>query len=219
VALPAGRRKLQRDGRTYEWLVRRREETLHVVLQDAAARGQLLVADFPAVGLCDPLDSDGCYWAHSQVTPALVSDLIGEALGRGWRPQAKGLRPFHLHPAPPTIQQGLAASHYAAHLTEQDVLDLWEVLRTLYRDPHWRQRLLECPWQQVFAVPNEVVGRGDPGRVARVAVLGGLVAFRRQCKPKDGDTDPCFAVRAAGTWLEVLMNVSHLYRPFEAGGP
>jgi hypothetical protein len=148
---------------------------------------------------------------QTQVSPATVCRLIAEASDRGWRSATKGLLPFPFDAGPLTIQEELAASYHATELSGQDVADLWWVLRSLYRDPAWRQRLLTCPWGEAFPVPDEVIGQGDPTRVGRVAALGGVVAYRRQEKPKDGDTDPCFAVRALKTWLEVLMNVSHLY--------
>jgi hypothetical protein len=144
MALPGGRRKVESGGRAYEWLLRRRPDCLHVVAQDAEARGQVLVADLPVFGLCDPLDSDD-----------------------------RGLRHW-------------SALYCAA---------------------------LACPGgEQAYRLPDEFIGRDDPGRVARVGALGGVVAYWRPRKPKDGDCDPCFAVRAVNTWLEVLMDVSHLYR-------
>jgi hypothetical protein len=212
MSLGSGRRKVGLEGRAYEWVLRRRPDSLHVVIQDAQSRGQLLVAEFPVFGLVGPLDSDGCYWVRTQVSPATVCRLIAEAADRGWRPADKGLPPFPFDAGPLAIQEELAASYHGTDLSGQDVADLWGVLRSVYRDPVWRQRLLTCPWGEAFPVPDDFVGEGDPARVARVAALGGVVAYRRQEKPKDGDTDPCFAVRATGTWLEVLMNVSHLYR-------
>jgi hypothetical protein len=199
VAFPGGRR-LEHEGRTYEWVVRRRGNEFRMVVQDAAARGQLLVARFPVYVLCLLNEPHGEYYVRTRFTPWRLRSAVAGGLGKGWRPTAKGLPPL-------LLGYGGAWGLDDDPAFYRCIDGLWSVLDAICRDPAWRARLAK---NGAAPVPRDYVRGLGAELEERVGPAGELAVHVRALD--HGDTEPHLAIRGL-TWGKdlVLEDISDWY--------
>jgi hypothetical protein len=88
-----GSRRIVVGGKPYRWIVRRKptyrqgiaSSPLTFAVEFEAAKGSVLVVDLDTPRIDNWLGGPGLV-----ITPKLVAQCIREAIGKGWRPQAKG---------------------------------------------------------------------------------------------------------------------------------
>jgi hypothetical protein len=194
MAFPRGRTICAED-RTYEWVVRQRGNTLRLVVQDADARGQLLVAYAEEFCLCERGDMKGDFYYRPGIGPQAVRQRVAEALAAGWQPARKGLPPFRLSAEVAGLQEFSDPSGLG-HVTRDHVEDLWTVGRVLRQDPAWRDRLWEERGRR-HPVPPEYLRAIDPELADRIQARGGAEAYLRHWDPSDGWGQPYYLAIAS----------------------
>lgn len=208
----AGGRIVHHGGRVYEWTVRERGDSLCLVVQDAVARGQLLMVAAPVFDVFEPGEKYGDFYARTTFFPGAVGARIDMALAQGWRPCEKRRPPFRMGADADAFPQPWGR----ADITRGSVLDLWAVLRLVLRDAGWRDRLTRT-FGEVYRVPAEQLRAADLALAARAEDRGGVEVFLRVWNPKAGDADPYLAARYASGWPEVLADASAWYGRAEPG--
>ncbi len=208
MALPNAR-QFDHEGRSFEWVVRRRGNALRVVVQDAQARGQLLVINTRYFDLVMSGEKGGDFYARIAFGPGFLRDRITLALNQGWQPKAKGLPLFSVadHLELDEFPQPWGMTGF----TLERIENLWSVLNAITRDPAWRARLAST-YGEVVGVPPEYIIGIDPELWDRLEHSGGLQVFRTAWDPKGGDNAPCLAIRTSACPIEVLEDVLHWYR-------
>jgi hypothetical protein len=201
----AGGRRIEHESRVYEWVVCRRGNEFRLVIQDVAARGQLLVARFPVYVLNLRNESHGEYYTRTRNIPALRWAL-DEAIRRGWRPTEKGLPPLPL---------GSADGWFHDARQFRLIDDLWTILDAMCRDPEWRARLAGNA-SEFVPVPPEYVRGLDAGLPGRLAELGELIVYVRDSD--HGDGIPHLAIRSMA-WARdlVLEDIAEWHLGFRYG--
>ena len=184
-------RVVRYQGRSYQWIVRQRGQTLRLVVQDAIAAGQLLVALDTTFRLFQR-DLYDHYYIRTIFGPEAVCQRIGEALAQGWEPIRKRLPPFQLcgesvgtaFPTPPGLE----------HVTREQVQELWAFAVALRNDPQWLPRLSENLGRMIPVPPSDLRDI-DREIVDRLATYGGVEAEYRPVDSESGDSQLCVATR------------------------
>jgi hypothetical protein len=196
-------RLIARASREYEWVVRRRGNEFRLVIQDVAARGQLLVARFPVYVRHLLNESHGEYYTRTRNIPALLHRALDQALGSGWQPTVKGLPPLLL---------GSAGAWFNDARQFRLIDDLWTILDAICRDPQWRARLAANAAEFV-PVPPEYVRGLDAELPGRLAEVGELVVYVRDSD--HGDGIPHLAIRSLAWGHDlVLEDITEWHRGF-----
>jgi hypothetical protein len=169
MALAQGRAANHKE-RAYEWVARQRGNTLRVVVQDRAERGQLLIVLLPVFNLYLSGDKGGDFYARIEVNPLSVGQWISEGLAAGWQPTVTGLPPLKLDPDAQARSE-LPQPWGTTRISPESVEDLWSVLPVILRDPLWRERLMGA-FGKAHTLPTTYLLRINPVLAARLAGLG-----------------------------------------------
>jgi hypothetical protein len=197
------------EGRVYEWVARRRGNTLRVVVQDRADRGQLLVVLLPVFNIYVSGAKGGDFYARTEVNPQSVGRWVAEGLAAGWQPTAQGLPPLQVDPEA-RARREFPQPWGTTGIAREAVEDLWSVLPVILRDPCWRERLLGA-FGRAHPLLLADLRKIDPALAARIAGRGEVDVYLRQWDSY-GNTDPYLAIKLRGTWLEVLHEASTWYK-------
>ncbi|MEM7244037.1 MAG: hypothetical protein AAF533_01770 [Acidobacteriota bacterium] len=174
MTLPTkGSRRLVHDGTAYRWLLTSRQDLLHLTVELDEEPGQVLRAFF------EPHDQyrrgeDRRWSFHRQgreVTPSLVSRVVGHGLANGWEPAVRGKPPLEIYTWQVEDLPKVETSEDEVALREIAAAEVTDLLFDISTDAAWRQRLFDAPVHQRISIPEEELSRRVRGLGLRFAVF------------------------------------------------
>ena len=93
-----GTRRITIDGQVYRWVVSADDGFMVLVVELASDPGQRMTMGFDYQDIVEPAGEGRLLIVgqRTSISPGVVRAVIMAALGNGWQPAARGLRPYRV---------------------------------------------------------------------------------------------------------------------------